>query len=110
MDVNSRLAISVTATDNFALRWAVVRVATETGVIFTDSTGFTGAAPTFTKALSVPTLNIGRGRRITVRAQAQDAGGTRSTVDSLLLTTVDTLGPVVAVNGPVAGSERTRRS
>ncbi|MCE2940856.1 MAG: hypothetical protein ACK53A_05420 [Gemmatimonadota bacterium] len=103
VDVNSRLAISFTATDNFALRWAVVRVATEAGVIFTDSTGFTGAAPTFTKALSVPTLNIGRGRRITVRAQAQDAGGTRSTVDSLLLTTVDTLGPVVAVNGPVAG-------
>jgi hypothetical protein len=108
VDVNSRLAISVTVTDNFALRWAVVRVATEAGVIFTA--GFTGAAPTFTKALSVPTLNIGRGRRMTVRAQAQDAGGTRSTVDSLLLTTVDTLGPVVAVNGPVAGSERTRRS
>ncbi|MCU0622717.1 MAG: hypothetical protein MUF53_02500, partial [Gemmatimonadaceae bacterium] len=103
VDVNSRLTLNVTATDNFALRWAVVRVATDTGVIFTDSTGFTGAAPTFTKSLSVATLNVGRGRRLIVRAQAQDAGGTRSEVDSIVLNTIDTLAPVVTVNGPVAG-------
>ena len=103
VDVNSRLAIGVTATDNFALRWAVVRVATDTGVIFTDSTGFTGAAPTFTKSLSISTLGLGRNRRLTVRAQAQDAGGTVSAVDSLVLTTVDTLAPLVTVNGPAAG-------
>jgi hypothetical protein len=104
VDVNSRLAINASATAQFSLRWVVVRVALDsTTVIFTDSTGFTGAAPTFQKTLSVPTLGIGRGRRVIVRTQAQSAGGTRSPVDSIVLTTVDTLGPVVAVNGPAAG-------
>jgi hypothetical protein len=104
VDVNSRLTINASATAQFSLRWVVVRVATDsTNVIFTDSTGFTGAAPTFQKTLSVPTLGIGRGRRLIVRTQAQSAGGTRSPIDSIVLTTVDTLGPVVNVNGPPAG-------
>lgn len=104
LDVNSTMQLSIDARDNFALRKAIVRVLLDsTQVLAVDSTNFTGASTTFTKSLLVPMRNVGRGRVVIVRAQAQDAGGLLSAIDSVRLRTVDTLAPVVTLNGPAAG-------
>jgi hypothetical protein len=104
IDVNTSLTVNLTATDNFALRQLIARVAVEGGsTLVTDTTTFTGAQSSFSKSLSVSMLGVGRGRRILLEAQSIDAGANRSTIAYDTLITVDTLGPAVTINGPVAG-------
>ncbi|MDX2182412.1 MAG: hypothetical protein SFW08_00365 [Gemmatimonadaceae bacterium] len=104
IDVNTALTVNLTASDNFALRQVIARVAVDGGAtLANDTTTFTGAQASFSKSLSVSMLGVGRGRRILLEAQSIDAGQNRSTIAYDTLFTVDTLGPVVTINGPAAG-------
>ena len=103
VDVNSSLIVTVTATDNKAIKRLDVVIMADLVQINLDSTVLATGQTTFAKTLTTKMVGVAAGAKIRVISKATDASSNVGKIDTLLLQAKDSVRPTIKLNAPLPG-------